>query len=484
MRRKLFIAAGSALMFCLLTAALPLISGSAYTPLRLPNGKKFPTSQSDLLKIRDDQDAPGMQAHAWDIFAGLVNGGGGQLPIWETWFTKCDTGAVSPACNRAAPSGQPNLPVLRSLEIPTQLVLGSLQSAAFDPLLAAGQQRVTSESVYSNFLKQFREHPQFASVLFNRPAKQHILCQKLFTGAGIKSVYDRRASSHSPAAENEIDPFPAGSVVLKTTWELAYDNGGKVPTIYIPNQTVLAAKRTAGSNQTIQDPSDWGTSVKIDTTSGTLCGSGDYLAQGDVSVPVVPLDCFYSYEFKTTADANAFPRDLAGFTGPSGIIAGHTFLILVAVHAITKETPDWVWTTFWWQNTVNQAPPIVKGNRWRHFFMDTTLSDTTPLDSSDSGPKICFNPYLEARFPNGIVSNCARCHERAVYSPTDQHAKVLEGLDLGSPWRDGTPANNRAKNPRYFDGALRTDFIWSLADQQDPSVKAFLDGLRQFVETP
>ncbi|MEO6777461.1 MAG: hypothetical protein ABI467_31330 [Kofleriaceae bacterium] len=31
----------------------------------------------------------------------------------------------------------------------------------------------------------------------------------------------------------------------------------------------------------------------------------------------------------------------------------------------------------------------------------------------------CFNPWLEARFPGGLGSNCITCHQRAVIGAAD-----------------------------------------------------------------
>jgi hypothetical protein len=484
MLQRRFLVTTIGLVLCLLTAvAQTAKKNSDYEPILLPSGKHFPTSQSALMKLRDDQDVPGMHSHAWDIFAGLTSK---PLPIWETWFTKCDAGVLSPDCDLATRSSQPTsrrLNFLKSFEIPNQVILEFQRAVSIDHQTTFSN-RATSDILFSQFLDQFEKRPQFASVLFNLKAKNHIRNQNLYTHAGIDAVYTRRANLHSPNKEFEIDPFPNGSVVLKTTWALVYDLGGVPPVLFIPNQDVLNATRAAGNNQSIRDPSEWGTHVTIDTLSNTQCRDQDYLPAANTSTPIVPLDCFYFYKFNTIAEARAFPAQLGQLTGDKSIIVGHTFLVLVAVHAITKETPDWVWTTFWWQNKANQAPASVQGNRWRHFMMDTTLSTTTPFEPApDGGSKICFNPYLEAQFPNGIVSNCVQCHEHAVYSPKDQSAKIQEGLDLGSPWRDGTPANNRPKNCHYFDGAMRTDFMWSLATQQDPSITAFLNGLREYLQS-
>jgi hypothetical protein len=136
--------------------------------------------------------------------------------------------------------------------------------------------------------------------------------------------------------------------------------------------------------------------------------------------------------------------------------------------------------------------------------MDTTLSGTTPLEL-DYGHKICFNRYLEEKFPNGMVSNCSQCHRRAVYNPGndhhgcgDQHNR-LSGYELSLLRRctdttqgslpscaDVIPSECQYD---YYGGVLQTDFLWTIADAQDETTKtiqkAFLDALlKQLAQKP
>ena len=108
--------------------------------------------------------------------------------------------------------------------------------------------------------------------------------------------------------------------------------------------------------------------------------------------------------------------------------------------------------------------------------MDTTLSETTPLEA-DHGPKICFNPYLEERFSYGTVSNCIHCHKRAVYDPKNPAAKERQGYNLGATARCSVKGQgNLSKcvdaDPGYFDGVLRTDFVWTIPGAQPSSGKS------------
>ena len=59
-----------------------------------------------------------------------------------------------------------------------------------------------------------------------------------------------------------------------------------------------------------------------------------------------------------------------------------------------------------------------------------------------------MNPWLEARFPGGLSSNCLTCHQRAAYGASDYLPVTHQTLAVGDP---------------YFTGKTTTDFLWTLA---------------------
>src|SRR5690606_27381215 len=96
---------------------------------------------------------------------------------------------------------------------------------------------------------------------------------------------------------------------------------------------------------------------------------------------------------------------------------------------------------------------------WRNYLLDVALDPQTQ-STEDRGPDICFNPWLDARFPDGgagggTVSNCIACHRRASYP-----AVSFLPITRGAPDFIGDPA--------FGPGRLRTDFLWSLARQASP----------------
>jgi hypothetical protein len=121
-------------------------------------------------------------------------------------------------------------------------------------------------------------------------------------------------------------------------------------------------------------------------------------------------------------------------------LARGDYLALVAAHVTTKELPDWVWVTFWWHDRPDAGPYAADRPTGiaTHYLMDATVSADRP----------CFNPWLEARFPNGTRSNCISCHQRAVVGATDYLPVTIGRLRVDDP---------------YFAGRASTDFVWSIA---------------------
>ena len=117
--------------------------------------------------------------------------------------------------------------------------------------------------------------------------------------------------------------------------------------------------------------------------------------------------------------------------------------ILVGAHLTTKALPDWTWATFWWHDRPDDGPyaagrPDDVRDAARHYLMNAAFTADEP----------CFNPYLEARFPDGESSSCLACHRRAVVGAT-KYLPVTHG--------------RLADDDPYLRGHVPTDFVWSLA---------------------
>lgn len=161
----------------------------------------------------------------------------------------------------------------------------------------------------------------------------------------------------------------------------------------------------------------------------------------------VGLDAFVVRTLATDAEVVAARRAARDPTLAIGDLA-----VLVGMHVATKQIPDWVWITLWWHDRPDSGPyaagrPARVRGPAAHYLMDVAYSADTPA-AADGGPHAAMNPWLEARFPGGLRSNCVACHQRAAL-----------GAETYLPVTRGPTA---ATDP-YFADKLTTDFVWSLA---------------------
>ena len=444
-------------------AVLLACQTSAQCPSPTAQKPPFPVAASTLLEMRDARDVPRMRAHAWDLWAMLTKGGS---PAWDQWDDKCTLKTSSSACPAHRAHLRPHEPP-SGLEIPQQL-LHEIATTARPGQLAA-------TSALQMLVKAFQANPNLAMVLYNPAAAKHIRDQHLFDEKVLNRLLQERLSS--PPSEREIPPFPEGSIVIKTAWEVLAVQGKEAGPLYLPSDAKL---------QLVQkgvDPvlplTDFDRQPNVDLTPDLACDDKDYSLSAKI-----PLDCFYYYEFKSNDDVQRINRDVGG--GAIGtLVTVPAIAVLVGVHVTTKEIADWTWSTFWWSPDLpgshDPCVPATITGKWRRFRMETTLSDTTPREPlPDGGRKIIFNPFLENVIPNGMISNCMRCHALAVFPAP---VPLKDAYALGARRRDDTPAGCNAPDrrtceaPNYFDQSLKLDFLWSLQSKHDPAIKAFLQAL-------
>ncbi|MGO9269064.1 MAG: hypothetical protein ACLQOO_02190 [Terriglobia bacterium] len=424
-----------AIVSCLAVAIMllsrpPLLGGADKRGIKyegIPEGKRFdfPASPEVLAKMRRQSNVTGIRKHAWRLFGGLtkkVQGGDG--PVWETWYTRCEVFQYPCSDTEHAKCSATQRAPLFELEEPLQLFPLSSTSPKSGPL--------TNVNVFNvgDSLIDMR--------LFNREACEHIRDSEnpLWDEKTLKALNDYFQAHSRPVAQREIPSFPANAMALKTMWRIIQPDGTRTVKIWDPT--------SAGG--------PW-KSVRIDISN----------PKGNRCVPpssenVVPVSCFY-YVAVT-------PENVEQIHGNTDLpidqiqnVKVGAFAILLGMHVITREIPDWVWATFWWSDKPKWGPyargrPAYIRGVWQNYLMDTTLDQITPREH-DGTANICFNPYLEGFDPAGRVSNCMQCHRRAVYGGrADATFDALRREIL-------------ADDP-YFSingPTLKLDFIWSFTDE-------------------
>jgi hypothetical protein len=381
-----------------------------YRPI--PSGFDFPASESDLLKALNSGDESKLRLHGWMVFAGLTQparpGDPNSEAVWETWYRGDEVFAPS-----AIPQGLRTLQ--RKLTPPRQF-----QAAGPQP-------QAVGES-------------QLAFTLFNQELRDHTRQNKLQLSATLKAI-NSQWTSETPTTDRKIPDYPVKAMSLKLVWMLVKKEGTTPLPIWDTQRRVI--------NAPAQPTTTWKRVVIVDPGRDSIpVGEKkdvSFLGKQFPGSHVVSLKSFYHFPLS---------QDLAATI--AGAAEGD-FMVLTAMHFTTKEIPNWVWATFWWHDNPDDGPyaqnrpsDMVLRGVWRNYLMDVSYDMDRPRESDDT-PNAVFNPWLEARFPNGVNSNCMTCHRRAVWAPQNPTPAFL-------PITRGTPADNDA----IFKGGTKADFLWSL----------------------
>jgi hypothetical protein len=378
-----------------------------YKPI--PTGFDFPAPAKTLLDALKAGDEAKLRTHAWMVFAGLTQPAHPDDPaseaLWETWYRADEVFSA-----RAALQGERTLQ--RKLTVPRQ----------FLPHGKGAQLQAVGES-------------QLARLLFNRELRDHTRQNRLYLADTLATI-NRGWTAETPVVDRKVKDYPTKAMSLKTVWMRVKKQEVTGLPIWDEQSPVINAP---------EQPPPWKRAVAVDPTR-EIIPTGEkkdvvLIRQGrKVSFPsssVVPLNAFYHF---------ALPA-----------AEGGDYMVLVAMHYTTKEIPNWVWATFWWHDQPdagrfanNRPPATILRQPWRNYLMDVSYDMDIPKEPNDT-PNAVFNPYLEARFADGVNSNCMTCHARAVWSPEEPQPGFL-------PVARGAPAPDAP----IFKKGTKADFLWSL----------------------
>lgn len=292
--------------------------------------------------------------------------------------------------------------------------------------------------------------PVVTYTLYNPAAFAHIRRNGLQRVARLDALRASGARDAAPA-------FPAAAVVVKTAWWPVAAKGLTALPVW-DGKADAPARRGAAYVA-------WPRVVAVDPSPARQAASTArvaFMGRTFAEAGRIPLADFHHVVVDAAMaerlGEDAESRRAAAIALGRPIAAGDA-LVLVGVNLMTHEQDDWVWAALWWHDRPGEGAfaegrPSDLPGPWSHYLMQPAFDAMTPK-AADGGPHIAFNPWLEARFPDGgqgagTQSNCLACHQRASY-PAAPFLPVTRG------------AADRAGDPALAGDRLSTRFMWSLA---------------------
>jgi hypothetical protein len=380
-------------------------------------------SSLDLMRARGDIRL--QRRHVWNLLVHITRPGADGRPLFESWYGEDE--AFSTGDRDAMPRG----------------IRGFARTAA------------------DNAPSQTADAPVLTYTLYNDAAYRHIRDNRLYLAATLDRLRIAGSADRTVVSDRAVPAFPTDAVVLKTAWWPVARTGVTAMPVWDPAQN---PPRDGGNGY-----ASWQRVVAIDPSAVTAAPDGavDFAGRTFTDVHHVGLDAFHYVRVdgpmaeRIMRDRDSRKAILIALGRP---LAAGDYLVLAGASLATREVPDWIWATFWWHDHPDDGPfaagrPRQLTAAWRDYLLRVAFDETTPK-AADGGPHVCFNPWLEARFPDGghgggTESNCMACHRRASYPPVNFLPVTRGTADL---------AHDRA----YAPGQLRTSFLWAIAMHAKP----------------
>jgi hypothetical protein len=404
------------------------------TSVNVVDNERALDAGGDLELLGRSGNLPRQRQHVWDVLVGLTRRQKDGQPLFETW-----SGENRVFSNVVFHNNRRGIRGFRA----------SRGNAAF-----LGESEVTKSA----------DSAVLTYTLYNYAAYKHIRDNRLYLISQLDWLRSVGDADRTFGEDRSVPTFPPDAVVLKTAWWPIAQNGLTAMPVwdaernpprpsgnpYISWQRVIAVDSTGPSNPQA--------SATVRTSlAGRSIDEAHRVALEALYYVVV--DAPMAQQMRQ--DHSAQKAALIALGRP---IRAGDYLALVAVNMATREINNWIWAAFWWHDYAERGvfaadrPNQLRG-AFRNYLLQVAFDSDKPA-ALDGGPHICFNPWLEGRFPNGgqgsgIKSNCIACHRRASY-PVVSFLPVTRGIaDLRS-------------DPAFAPARLRTSFLWAIGMHARP----------------
>ncbi|UVO55460.1 hypothetical protein [Sphingomonas sp. SUN039] len=447
-------------------------------PRGIPTGFDYPQSAATVQGWVASGNVARTRTHGWNLWAALNTVQNGQ-PVWQSWCT--ETQAFASATTLAAANVHGGKP-MRAFKLNNGLTTGadpinfpvSPVYAVPPPVMAryAGSKCLipatptSIASLANGPTLQNNGDVMVAGVIYNQPAYNWIRNNKLYQQSTLNGMIP------PPNQTKQMAAMPAGSIALKPmmwpvkgsgftalpVWDDLKNDNGVYSGFEIQSQWPRAVAVTPTPQATVAPASVqylYGV-----TMNGKPLGPNTY-----ASPRVAGVQQFYNYRpnLATMAQCDRAILDASAYYAYGRMFQQGDYLVLVAMHVMSKEQPAWTFQSVWWSDRPNAGPyaanrpnlPVTQApGPWRNYLMTATYG--IPATPGGAQWPVAYNPYIELAADHPIATNCMNCHHRAAWP-----AKSDEYQAAGGP---GALDIYAQSNP-IFNGLIGVDSLWSISDR-------------------
>jgi hypothetical protein len=451
----------------------------ASSPNLPSSGWDYPQSAAAVQDWVRTRDVSRSRTHGWWLWAALnqqANTPGGAAPLWRGWCTA--TQAYAAAAGDAPAPAAAAAPAKAG---PVGHALGANRDSnndrSSDPIqlpnkpaypVPASLQR---GKCYQN--KALIDGASFANntdlmvagVIYNAPAFNWIRGNGFYLQSNLNRKLPARGQIGS------IGQMPPGSVVLKPMmWPVPAVGYSALPVWDGPtadNGTYAGFENKALWPRAVAVTAQTGGPARTDVTYlyGVQINTGGKAPITYRQAPVARVTQFYHYrpDLAGMEECDRALLDASAMYAYNRRFEQGDFLVLVAMHVMTKEQPNWTFQSTYWSDRPNEGQeakdrpniPNAQGP-WRNYKMASTYGMAASTRPPVWG--VAFNPYIELAADHPIQTNCMNCHHRAGWPAAN--AQYLTGL----PTDPGKIGVLSPTNPILRNLAL-TDAQWSLPNR-------------------
>jgi hypothetical protein len=346
-----------------------------------------------------------------------------------------------------------------------------------------------------------------AGVIYNAAAINWIRRTRLYDAVALNGLLPKDKNARS----NTIPDFPASSIVLKPMfWPVKKDGFTVLPVWDWDANKPGSASDDRYAGYEIQ--SLWKRAVAITTVPSVPPSKLDYLygvydstestnpkligpiTYDSTAFQVASVNDFYHRQLNQ-AELNALSvcdralLDASAYWAYNRAFEPGDYVVLIAMHIMTKEQPEWTFQSLWWQPDADNSskcgrycgdrPTIPGDTTFQHYLLTTTygtIQQTPPPPPAHPNyysPQgailpVAYNPYIELAASHPITTNCMNCHHRAAWPPLASMNKPDEGR-TSSYLQDSPGSPNVLETFQWdapiFNGLVKLDAMWAVSDR-------------------